>query len=85
MFLKVDEEFLSIVVREHGDELFDFVSCAVREQGLDLPIVWLGFLDEEDALRLHDCQLVGQFPRIVLGLPILAVVPFVRSVVLCHC
>jgi hypothetical protein len=76
VFLEFNEEFLLIVAREHGNEFLDFVSGAVHEQGLDLPIVCHGFLDEEDALRLRDCRLVGQFPRIVLGLPVLVVALF---------
>jgi hypothetical protein len=50
VFLDVDEELLLIVVHKHGE----LHPSAVCEQSLDLPIVWLGFLDRKAALWLHD-------------------------------
>jgi hypothetical protein len=54
VFFEVDDEFFFIVIQECGDEFLHFISSAVHDRGLDLP-VWLGFLDEEDALWLCDC------------------------------
>ena len=52
LFFKIDQEFLSIAVRECVDELLDLVSFPVLEGGLDLVIVLLVLFDVEDEFRL---------------------------------